>query len=215
MKNKKKMIIPLVSLATILVIIGIVIAFLIASEKRDNTVYIGEGDAEIVEEFEAPKKLEQSNEFKKQISVKNTGKNDCYVRVFVDFSSSEIRNKSYLSNEDDPNDSTKGTNFKSVTEFIESLKESDSNTTNWVYIPENDANNPKLGGYFYYTKPLSAGESTNSLFKWVRTVFGENEDPQAFDIIVYTETVQTVETNNGTVYSDSGSWKAAWNNFLT
>ena len=36
----------------------------------------------------------------------------------------------------------------------------------WVYVPDT---NDGLYGYFYYTEPLKAGESTTDLINWVNT----------------------------------------------
>lgn len=114
-------------------------------------------------------------------------------------------------------------------------------------MPEN-AENGKLGGYFYYTKSLAAkngdtpGGKTPDLFDSVKVDFQKYDEHsevvdssnidriKSYEMIVYSETVQTVETGGkevsvdvdgtpgtstvyGYEYKDS-EWKEAWKSFL-
>ena len=142
--------------------------------------------------------------------MQNTGTSEEFVRVYLDFSDSYVRDKAkivYTKN---------GTQTsKSWSEFINDLP------IDWAYVSESDATDGALlGGYFYYTKKLAAGQTTPPLMDGVQTNFAASEGDSNvdniddFDIVVYTETVQTTEINaDGTEYTDS-DWKPAWRSFL-
>ena len=66
-----------------------------------------------------------------------------------------------------------------------------------------------LSGYYYYTVPVQPGESTEPLIRWVMTYF--EGTVKVYDILVYTETVQTVGID-GTDYSTN--WADAWKAYL-
>lgn len=81
----------------------------------------------------------------------------------------------------------------------------------WEYVGDRDN---ALDGYFYYKKKLAPGDSTPALISRVKTEYGSIEDISDFDIIVYSETVQTTEIDDsGTVYTDN-RWEDAWESFL-
>ena len=132
----------------------------------------------------------------KVVSVKNTGSVPCFVRVFLDLSDSRFSDgKVKLS--------ANGTDYDSADEFHSHLPE------DWVYI--SDQHNA-LDGYYYYTKALNPGGETTPLLSSVKTDFESVYDIADFDILVYSESVQTVEIDtNGTVYSN---YADAWRSFL-
>ena len=191
-----------------------VYAYLQKDLEQPNNFIIDEGKEEVTEEFTSPEYMSMQNSFTKKVAVKNTGTSDQFVRVYLDFSDSRIRNKVKIIY----NISQEG---KSWDDFLNYLSDNLSNPTNWVYIPESETGDDKiLGGYFYYTKILKSGETTNSLIEGIETNFkldGTKNDTNTdrftdFDIIVYSESVQTVEIDtSGTVYTD---YKTAWKSFL-
>ena len=91
----------------------------------------------------------------------------------------------------------------------------------------NADSNTKLNGYFYYTEPVDPNRSTSELIRSVKTDYnGDNNNDsnidkiKAYDIIVYSETVQTIGTD-GTDYGATGysggthaGWYDAWASFL-
>lgn len=89
LKKYKKSILILLTVLVILSIGG-VSAFLTTNSEKDNAITIGEVKTEITEDYTPPKKLEPGISFKKKVSIKNTGPNDCYVRVLVEFSDSSV-----------------------------------------------------------------------------------------------------------------------------
>ncbi|MBR2283436.1 MAG: hypothetical protein IJ874_03310 [Ruminococcus sp.] len=101
---------------------------------------------------------------------------------------------------------------KSWSDFLGDLPD------NWEYIPESDNGDGRLlGGYFYYTRVLKKGEATPCLIEGIETDFGSGTNTDNitdFDMIVYSESVQTTETDeSGKEYPDS-EWRDAWKSFL-
>lgn len=71
-------------------------AYLTVLNSKKNQFTVGYVKSEIVEDYVPPVELKPGITFKKKVSIKNTGPNDCYVRVLVTFSSSEIGDKCTL-----------------------------------------------------------------------------------------------------------------------
>lgn len=208
---KKRTLIIIVAAVLVLAAATVTVyAYLQNTAQKSNEFSIGEDKAEVTESFTEPPEMHMSDTFEKVVMVKNTGSTDEFVRVYLDFSDSRVRDNAkivYTKN---------GTQTKSWSEFINDLP------ADWAYVPESDATDGELlGGYFYCTKKLSAGQTTPPLMEGVQTNFAASEgDSNAgniddFDIVVYTETVQTTEIDaDGTVYTDN-DWKPAWRSFLT
>ena len=101
---------------------------------------------------------------------------------------------------------------------LRTIDESDGITTfpeyknsgdDWCFIP--DDRGTALSGYYYYKRPLHVGESTSSLFTYIKTINNTEDDIDRFDIIVYSESVQLTDIN-GNRYED---YIAAWTDHLT
>ena len=93
--------------------------------------------------------------------------------------------------------------------FVRRLNEgfftnSATDPTKWRFVPDNDTT--VLKGYYYYTEPVEPNESTETLFKQVKVQNASNEDVKAFNVLVYSETVQAQG------YAD---YEAAWADFLS
>ena len=91
---------------------------------------------EVREEFDPPA-VKNDEPFQKDVKIGNTGTEECYVRVRLEFSSSEYRNITEFSHD--------GTNYTDAASYYEDLPEG------WVY------NN----GFYYYTSPLAVGDTTD------------------------------------------------------
>ena len=176
-------------------------SFLGNKDPKTNTIKIAEDTASISETFSSPdKQVTDQTDHTKSVAVKNTGSAECFVRVYLELSDSRLAGDKVQLSAD-------GTNFKSWAEF----KEASVSPADWVYI---DNTGTALDGYFYYTKKLAPGAATSDLIKKVRTAYNDVYDIPDFEIIVYSETVQTVETDeSGTQYTDS-QWETAWKSFL-
>ena len=204
MKKKRKIVIAVSLCFITLFTIGILVsAYFIDQENKDNNVKIGNNTHEISEVFEPPKEQkERDNSYKKQVSVVNTGNVPCYIRVYADFSDSAVRSRSSFSND--------GTNFYSAERdltnnntYVSHLSEV---APNWVFIPDNDLDK-KMAGYYYYTVPVAAGESTKPLFTYVQTYNKNNDEIQQYDIIVYSESYQTTDSYGEEYTSYQEVWR--------
>ena len=202
-KRLKITLIAVLSLLVATTAVGVTYAYLQSTQQQPNTFKVKEDKVSVTETFTEPTTMQIKNEFEKKVAVQNTGTSDQFVRVYLDFSDSRIRDKSKLV-------SSKGE--YSWNEFLTHLPD------NWAYVSESD--NQTLGGYFYYTKILKPNEKTPNLIEKVKTDFTEDgteniDNINDFDIVVYTESVQTTEIDqNGTQYTDA-KWQTAWQNFLS
>lgn len=91
MVKKLGRVIAIISISIVsIILIGGIVASLIDSDKANNTVTVGGNRIEIIEDFSPPEKLEPGVEFKKDVSVKNVGLSDCYVRIKAVFTDSDM-----------------------------------------------------------------------------------------------------------------------------
>ena len=210
MKKRKGLIITgTAAVAVIAVCVGMTFSYLVSAPGAvNNEITVGYDHIEIAEEFSAPIKQEpnEATSYKKKVTVKNNGDTPCFVRVYADFSSAEIRSRSSFSFDEE------GQTYYSAERVMKSgnfVYEVTNSSNHWVYIPEDDSENSDIGGYYYYTEQLKAGEETPPLFTYVKTD-NHGEEVQQYDVIVYAESVQTV-TKNG---SNENDYTAVWKEFL-
>lgn len=208
MSKKNKRILTTVALIVIFACIGCLTAYLVWITGQPNKLKIGQGDAKIEETFNPPPKLNKgANIYQKLVTVKNTGKNLCFVRVFMDFSDSETKKSTYFFK---PNDGVAiPTEAPDLNTTIGTWEPASTwrPDNDWEYVEDGD-----LGGFYYYKKPVDVGFSTTPLISWVKTDFVDENKITDYQILVYSETVQIVEMN-GTEYDDT-NYKQAWNEFL-
>lgn len=230
-KRLKKSAIVLSAALSVLIItlgIGLTIAYLGRSASKENTIIVGIGDASIDEQFSEPSEQRMVNEnMRKEVTVKNTGTVPCFVRVYAEFSDSEVADSASIY--------SYGVKM-SWSDYKNALTAADF-SPDWQFIPLTGGTDPKeLRGYFYYKKILQPGESTSKLIEGVATDFRTYENDsnidriKAYEMIVYSETVQTVETGAAEVtetvggqtvtrnvygleYTDA-QWKQAWKSYL-
>lgn len=178
--------------------VGMVWGYFFYGTRNVNALTVGANTIRITEEYQQPEQLTVgANVFRKRVQVENTGSVPCFVRVFADFSDSDMRARSELSPD--------GSNYYPADRFAEHLPEG------WIYLEE--ASEPLLGGFFYYMESLAPKEKTPVLWEKVRTSFANADQIQAFDIIVYGESVQ-VRDYLGEYYTGADPWKQAWTEFL-
>lgn len=175
-------------------------AYLTDWRKLENKAAAGDNTITIIEEFDPPKEMhEGENEYAKKVQIKNTGTIDCYIRVFADFSESDIKDISKLHN---------GTAWVNASDYALNLPEG------WYFVPETDpADGDQLGGYYYYDQAIKPGDSTKPLFTRVMTTFASEADVRNYEIIVYAESLQTLD-RNGDPFTGADAWKNAWIEFL-
>lgn len=88
-KNHRKTLIVLVIVLS-LGLISSVSAYFVDKATKKNSFTIGYVETKIEEEYVPPKELHPGVSFVKKVTVKNTGPNDCYVRMLVTFSNSHM-----------------------------------------------------------------------------------------------------------------------------
>ena len=221
MDNKKKFAAICIGVLILAASVGTTLAYLGAKQNADNTIKVGTDIAEVSETFTEPSIQQQNNETTKEIKVKNTGSVPCFVRVYAEFSDSEIASIAKVNNNGTDNYDKTWTQYK---EYLADTTQ--SSAEDWQYIPE--SSDSVLGGYFYYKKvvqpvddaatPTVDESVTSSLIKKVQVNYATNniDEIRDYEMIVYTETVQTVDTD-GTDYAAQGvtdGWKNAWYKFL-
>lgn len=151
------------ALLLILIVISIISVTVLGKgftsiDSVNNKFSIGSVETEIDENFDAPKEWDGSN-ISKLVSIKNTGKNDEFVRVsiiprWIDENENPWTGDSNLIqlNLDEDN--------------VIALNKGDINNL-WVYGED---------GYFYYMAKLKSGKSTKELLKSVEIKKGAIED---------------------------------------
>ncbi|MBE6872574.1 MAG: hypothetical protein E7493_01455 [Ruminococcus albus] len=224
--TKKKKTAAAVSVGVLmLAAIGAVLAYFGAKDKKPNLVGVGEDKINVSEVFTPP---DQTNDFfyRKLVQIDNTGSVPCYVRVRLEMSDSDIQSKASFSadmREEAPNVSDDGYDDFLATFRKAEVGEDTEDTKyyindlpeGWVYVREDSPTEPSVtAGYYYYTKPVEAGESTKELLSWVHMDYSGTE-PAAHDVYVYAESVQTVRASDGTDYTadEQDGWKSAWHDF--
>ncbi|WP_164168652.1 SipW-dependent-type signal peptide-containing protein [Ruminococcus flavefaciens] len=180
-KKIKKKYIVLVLSAVLIAVTAFTLAYFTSSNEVTNRfmgVYPPEekpvADITVTEIFEPP--TEKSDEpFQKSVQIENNGNIDCYIRVRLEFSSSEVRDISWLSNDDDKDNEDAYINASEYRYF--------TLPDGWEYREED--------GFYYYTEAVAPSDRTASLIKWVKTVFPDDDsvDTDEFDIYVYSEAV--------------------------
>lgn len=179
------------------------------NRDKDNSVKAGNNVIGVDEDYIPPsEQTPGNNDYKKEINVENNGNVPCYIRVYADFSDSSVRERSYFSNDGSSFYSAKRDLTDSST-YVSNLSQGGKAALNWVFIPDDAGND--LSGYYYYTLPVAPGESTATpLFTYVRTSNASIDEIKQYDIIVYSESYQTTDSN-GEYYSD---YAAAWTDYL-
>ena len=210
--HKKRLIIICSCLLTVIFLsVGVTIAYLGTAEKKENSVTIGKGNVSITESnWSEPEVQRMENENDKDVRITNTGTVPCFVRVYMDFSDSEVASvaKVKAANE----------TYYSWSDFkTELAKDSNSYSPKWKYVGPNDTT--KLNGYFYYTEKVAPNGVTEPLITAVQTDFNGNNNNDTnidkikdYNIIVYSETVQTI--GKDTDYGTANNWYSAWKEFL-
>ena len=252
MNNKKKKLAFIGLFAAVLAAslgVSVTLTYLGTNEGKKNTITVGHGDQQISEQFLEPAEATMAGSYvEKKFSVENTGTVPSFVRLYAEFSDSEVADKATVKYTVD-NTTTEYT-WKKFKEVLSKQpgEEGYIEESDWRYIPE--GTDGLLGGYFYYTKALGARtvdnnnyvyDKTPNLFDSVKVDFQEYENSEvvdssnidrikSYEMIVYSETVQNVETGakelkstvNGETstwteygyeYKDS-EWKEAWKSFL-
>ena len=179
-KVKIKYIILIIS-ALLIALTAFTLAYFTSSDKMTNRftgVYPPEfkpiADISVTEHFDPPPE-KSDDPFQKSVQIANNGNIDCYIRVRLEFSSSAVRDISWLSNDDDKDNEEA---------YINASDYPDSDLPQgWEYRREDDC--------YYYTEAVPPEGVTATLIKWVKTIFPDDNSVEAdeYDIFVYSEAV--------------------------
>ena len=173
-------------------------AYLISQSFRRNALTVGENTIRIEESFEPPEEQEPGwNPYEKQVRIRNTGPVPCFVRVFLAFSELEAENCSELLGADGE--------WVSFSEYPLHLPEG------WIWVEESEEE--VLGGYYYYEEALACEEETEALTEAIRSYYEEGEEPPAYEVLVYAESVQSRDSS-GQEFGGEAAWRSAWREFL-
>ena len=124
--KKRLIIICSCALAVIFLCVGVTLAYLGTANKKENKVTIGKGDVSITESnWSKPETQSMVNTTPKDVRVTNTGSVPCFVRVYMDFSDSEVADVAQVKGANDT--------YYRWSDFKTELK-SGTNSSNWKYV---------------------------------------------------------------------------------
>ena len=184
--------------ALVILFVAVTFAFYTSTDAVTNR-FSGENHPEeekdvkiVVNETFDPPPDKDPVPFQKKVQIQNTGTMDCYIRVRLEFSSSEIRDISWISNDPDK-DNTDA--YIKASEFPYSTL-----PAGWEYRA--------YDGFYYYKPPVPPEGSTVPLIQWVKTVFPTDSsvDADGYDIFVYSEAVPAVDANGERLTYDD-AWR--------
>lgn len=190
---------------------------------------------------ELPEMVQGFNSYSKSVSVVNssaTGSVACYIRVFVEMSDSDAASVSgytsdgvnYYSSLHTPGSGILTEDITSAAKSGLTLTSSGSYTTaatdgtktlnltssfdshlptGWVYVSSGT-----LGGYYYYTEPVKAGETSPSLLTGVLTFFPNAYSVHTYEVYIYAETVQARHLD-GSEMESGDNYETIWTEYLT
>ena len=171
MKKYRKKIFMILATTVVLGVSGINLmsAYYNDTHEKENIFTVGGVRIDLIEEFEPPKELKADTTFKKDVSVKNVGENDCYVRIKAVFTDSDMGKYSSLD--------------------LDSSEDKNDNSVHYWYNSED--------GYHYLKNELKVGEQSPSLFTEVHVSKDiPAEEIKEFDILIYTESFQSYGFDN-------------------
>lgn len=98
MTGKRIQIVLIVILLNLTCFLGVIIAsaYLLAEDAAQNRFSVGGNETVIIENYDEVKSLHPGMTIDKTVSVKNTGANDCYIRVLALFSDSDAEEYAQL-----------------------------------------------------------------------------------------------------------------------
>lgn len=211
---------------------GGTLAYIRSMDTKKNDFGIGENRIDVFEDFDPPAEMVPGcNVYKKKIEISNTGNTDTFVRVFLDFSNIEAIEHSFVATSapsalspdlgvytDGMTDGEKEAARTAAEAEILAAGYSTYDDfwteggpdNGWVFIPES-AEEPELGGFFYYTQAIAPGEKTGDLIHSICSYFPDSADIKPYQVIVYAESIQVYD-KEGNMFADS-EWKNAWEEY--
>lgn len=140
MNNRKKILVA-VCLLSLCITVGVTSAFLMSSNTRTNSFFIGSNESGIVETFNPPETITKGDVIIKDVKVKNTGSKS-YIRMFVAINDNEMAAK--LSINFNTKDWTKGSDGYYYYNKVVNKGESTTSLFNKISFNESINNSSKL-----------------------------------------------------------------------
>lgn len=83
MAQKRIQVVLIILLLNLTCFLGVMIAsaYLVSQDEADNTFTVGNNRSTIVEDYQEVQELHPGDNIRKAVTVSNTGRNSCYVRV--------------------------------------------------------------------------------------------------------------------------------------
>lgn len=165
MTKKKIVSLCLAAVLVVMAVAGATVAYFTDTDSKDNTFTVGNVDITLAEPSWNTNGQESDDVYPgeplaKDPTVTNDGANPCFVRIKVE----------NLDQFGDKGDITYRTNYQTG-----------ALGTDWVLHTD---------GYFYYTKVLAVGETTDALFDQIVMPTGLTGGEAAKDIVVTAQAVQ-------------------------
>lgn len=165
MTKKKIVSLCLAAVLVVMAVAGATVAYFTDTDSKDNTFTVGNVDITLTEPSWNTNGQESDDVYpgeplKKDPTVENVGKNPCFVRIKVE-NLDQFDQKGMITYR---------------TDYV-----TDALGANWVKNSD---------GYFYYTKVLAVGETTDALFDQIVMPTGLTGGEAAKDIVVTAQAVQ-------------------------
>ena len=163
--KKKILSICLVAVIAVMAIAGASLAYFTAEDSAENVFTVGNVAIDLTEpKWDATGKEEAEDVYPgeplaKDPTVTNTGKNPCFVRISV----------------------------SNLDQFVVEYDAMNTYRTDYVENALGENWKRHTDGYFYYTKDLAAGETTDALFDQIVIPFAltNNEETKSIDVTAY------------------------------
>lgn len=167
--KKTIIVLAVVACLAVMSVVGATLAYLTATDSAKNTFTVGNVEIDLTEpNWDATGKVEAEDVYPgeplaKDPTVQNTGANPCFVRISV----SGLNQFAEKYN---------GAMITYRTDYVEGALGDD-----WALHTD---------GYFYYTKVLEAGATTDALFDQIVIPFALENEEETKDIDVIAQAVQ-------------------------
>ena len=190
--KKKILSICLVAVIAVMAIAGASLAYFTAEDSAENVFTVGNVAIDLTEpKWDATGKEEAEDVYPgeplaKDPTVTNTGKNPCFVRISVsNLDQFVVEYDAMITSRTDYVENALGENWKRHTD-----------------------------GYFYYTKVLAAGETTDALFDQIVIPFAltNNEETKSIDVTAYAVQAQGARPSFTAVQAMTVEEIAGWFN---
>ena len=196
------------------------LSYLSSTVTKTNNLEVGEVKIETSMDGTMPSSIVRGiNEYAYNVSVANTGNVPCYVRMYVGFSDSRFKERTFFykgtfsetTGISDVSDMTKKEIHDTATAnmtCLSDLTEGDKTYKDWIYGGD---------GYYYYPyaiKPESGALFTEAISTVIEDDSGLEEYTGNYEIFFYAEAIQATDPGNTYSKGTNSSYSDLWEAFL-